>query len=55
MGSPIAPEEKQYAELEAAGKLAPMEGPATVHVEGGQATLPIALPRQAVSLVVLEW
>ena len=55
MGSPIAPDEKQYAELEAAGKLAPMEGPATVHVEGGQATLPIALPRQAVSLVVLEW
>ena len=55
MGSPIAPDEKQYAELEAAGKLAPMEGPATVRVEGGQATLPIALPRQAVSLVVLEW
>jgi len=26
-----------------------------VRVEGGQATLPIALPRQAVSLVVLEW
>src|SRR4029079_4396854 len=35
MGSPIAPDEKQYAELDAAGKLAPMEGPATVRVEGG--------------------
>jgi xylan 1,4-beta-xylosidase len=55
MGSPIAPDEKQYAELEAAGKLAQMEAPATVHVEGGQATLPLALPRQAVSLIVLEW
>ena len=41
--------------LEAAGKLAQMEAPATVRVEGGQATLPLALPRQAVSLIVLEW
>jgi xylan 1,4-beta-xylosidase len=55
MGSPIAPDEKQYAELEAAGKLAQMEAPATVRIDGGQATLPLALPRQAVSLVVLEW
>jgi xylan 1,4-beta-xylosidase len=55
MGSPIAPDEKQYAELEAAGKLAPMEGPATVRVDGGRATLPLTLPRQAVSLLVLEW
>ena len=55
MGSPIAPNEKQYAELEAAGKLARMEAPATVRIDGGQATLPVALPRQAVSLIVLEW
>jgi len=55
MGSPIAPDEKQYAALEAAGKLAPMEAPATVRIDGGQATLPLALPRQGVSLVVLEW
>jgi xylan 1,4-beta-xylosidase len=55
MGSPIAPDEKQYAQLEAAGKLAQMEAPATVRIDGGQATLPLALPRQAVSLVVLEW
>ncbi len=26
-----------------------------VRIEGGRATLPIALPRQAVSLLVLEW
>jgi len=26
-----------------------------VRFEGGQVTLPLALPRQAVSLVVLEW
>jgi xylan 1,4-beta-xylosidase len=55
MGSPIAPTEPQYAELEAAGKLARMEGPATLRVERGQATLPLALPRQAVSLLVVEW
>ena len=55
MGSPIAPNEKQYAELEAAGKLARMEAPATVRIEGGKAAVPIALPRQGVSLVVLEW
>jgi xylan 1,4-beta-xylosidase len=55
MGSPIAPDEKQYGALEAAGKLAPMEAPATVRIDGGQATLALALPRQAVSLMVLEW
>jgi len=55
MGSPIAPDEKQYTELEAAGKLAQMEAPATVRIDGGQARLPLALPRQAVSLIVLEW
>jgi xylan 1,4-beta-xylosidase len=55
MGSPIAPNEQQYAELEKAGQLAAMEAPATVRIDGGQATLPLALPRQAVSLIVLEW
>jgi xylan 1,4-beta-xylosidase len=55
MGSPIAPNEEQYAQLEAAGKLAEMEGPPTVRIEKGQATLPLMLPRQAVSLLVLEW
>ena len=55
MGSPIAPNEQQYAELEKAGKLARMEAPATLPIDKGQATLSIALPRQAVSLLVLEW
>jgi xylan 1,4-beta-xylosidase len=55
MGSPIAPNEQQYGELEAAGKLAQMEAPATVPIDGGRATLQLALPRQAVSLLMLEW
>src|SRR2546430_3610900 len=55
MGSPIAPSEHQYAELEAAGKLAELDGAARVRIEGGRATVSLALPRQAVSLLVLEW
>ncbi len=55
MGSPIAPDERQYAQLEAAGKLAAMESRAAVPIDGGRASLAFALPRQAVSLLVLEW
>jgi len=55
MGSPIAPDERQYAQLEEAGQLAAMGSPAAVRVDGGRARLAFALPRQAVSLLVLEW
>ncbi|PYQ20874.1 MAG: beta-xylosidase [Acidobacteria bacterium] len=55
MGSPIAPDERQYAQLEAAGKLAAMEAPAAVPIDGGRASVAFTLPRQAVSLLVLEW
>ncbi|HEY2946248.1 MAG TPA: beta-xylosidase, partial [Vicinamibacteria bacterium] len=55
MGSPIAPNEQQYAELEAAGQLAAMEPVPAVRVEGGAARVSLVLPRQAVSLLVLEW
>ena len=55
MGSPIAPNADQYKELLAASELFRLEAPATLRVEKGQATLRFALPRQAVSLVVLDW
>jgi xylan 1,4-beta-xylosidase len=55
MGSPIAPDERQYAQLEEAGQLAATSSPAAVRVEDGRASLAFALPRQAVSLLVLEW
>ena len=55
MGSPIAPTAPQYAQLEEAGHLAAMEAPPTVAVAEGAVHLPIVLPRQAVSLIVLEW
>lgn len=56
MGSPIAPDDRQYARLKEASRLTPLEdAPAVVPAEGGVATLRFALPRQAVSLLVLEW
>jgi xylan 1,4-beta-xylosidase len=55
MGSPIAPNADQYKELQAASGLARLLDPATARVEKGQASLRFSLPRQAVSLVVLEW
>jgi xylan 1,4-beta-xylosidase len=55
MNSPQTPTPEQYAQLEAAGQLSPIDAPGTVVVENSKATLRFALPRQAVSLVVLEW
>jgi xylan 1,4-beta-xylosidase len=55
MGSPIAPDAGQYAQLLAAGQLARMVAPATVSLASGRASLRFALPRRAVSLVMLEW
>jgi xylan 1,4-beta-xylosidase len=55
LGSPIAPTRAQYAQLEAAGRLARFDAPATAPVAGGEAALAFALPRQGVSLLVLEW
>jgi xylan 1,4-beta-xylosidase len=55
MGAPIAPNADQYKELQTASQLAALEAPGTVRVQSGKASLRFALPRQAVSLVVLEW
>jgi xylan 1,4-beta-xylosidase len=55
MGSPIAPDRDQYGEMEAAARLALMDSPVTVTVEGGAVRLSFTLPRQAVSLVTIEW
>jgi xylan 1,4-beta-xylosidase len=55
MDSPQKPTPEQYAQLEAAGKLVQIDAPATVAVENGKASLRFSLPRQAVSLVILEW
>ena len=56
MGSPIAPNQRQYGQLQEASNLAKLtNAPATVAVEKGAATLKFALPRQGVSLLVVEW
>ena len=55
MGSPIAPTRQQYGELEAASRLALLEEPRSASVTNGTLALTFALPRQAVSLVMIEW
>ena len=55
MGSPAKPSPEQYAQLEKASELATLLGPASVDVADGRATMRFTLPRQAVSLLVLEW
>ena len=55
-GSPAKPTAEQYKALEAASQLAALKAsPTRLTVKNGAATLPFALPRQAVSLVVVEW
>jgi xylan 1,4-beta-xylosidase len=54
-GSPVAPDESQYAEMRAAGQLAmAADTPGAVDVAGGRLLLSVSLPRQAVSLITLE-
>ena len=55
MGSPQTPTSAQYAALEQAGQLTEIEAPDTVTPQNGAATVPILLPRQAVSLLEIEW
>jgi xylan 1,4-beta-xylosidase len=55
MGAPTAPTDAQYAELVAAGQLAALAAAPPVAVERGTARIEFALPRRAVSLLVLEW
>jgi len=56
LGSPVAPNEAQYAQLEKASVLTALtDAPATVAITGGKAALDFALPRQGVSLLVLSW
>lgn len=53
MGSPQAPNEKQYAQLEAASVLVPISLPALA-VSGSGAAIDFTLPRQGVTLIVID-
>jgi xylan 1,4-beta-xylosidase len=55
MASPQNPTAEQIAQLEKAGRLTAMKGPHSVTLTNGRATIPLKLPRQAVSLLVLTW
>ena len=54
MGSPQSPDEKQYKVLEAASVMAPTSWPAPLAVSRGATDLDFDLPRQGVSLLVVE-
>ncbi len=54
MGSPTAPSDAQYARLLQSGQLGELGEPEKIQVENGRATIRFKLPRQAVSLLVLE-
>jgi len=56
MGSPIAPNDRQYRQLQEASNLAKLaDAPANLRIEQGATTLKFTLPRQGVSLLVVEW
>jgi xylan 1,4-beta-xylosidase len=55
LGSPQSPTAEQYEQLLKAGKLAAIGQPTIVDSDDGKIKLDFALPRQAVSLLVLEW
>ncbi len=56
LGSPPTPNQSQYDQMSAAGALAQLRDfPSGLPVHGGATTLRFPLPRQAVSLLVLEW
>jgi len=54
MGAPPQPTHQQYAQLEKAGRLAEIGQKPTCRVESNQVVLQLDLPRQAVSLLVVN-
>lgn len=56
MGSPMAPNERQYATMERASELAQLQDEYSMSsVEAGQTSIKFNLPRKGVSLLLLEW
>jgi len=55
MGAPQNPTTEQYVELEKAGQLALLTSPKWVSPRDGSVLVEFELPRQAVSLLVLNW
>ena len=55
MGMPQQPTAAEYAKLEAASDLETLTSPKEVRVQDGVTKIAFTLPRQAVTLLVLEW
>jgi xylan 1,4-beta-xylosidase len=55
MGSPSRPSADQLRALERAGQLTQLHETRAIETKDGRASLRFSLPRQAVSLVVVEW
>jgi xylan 1,4-beta-xylosidase len=55
MGSPQSPTPEQYAKLKAAGQLQLLTSPQWLDVSNGRLTIDMNLPRQATSLVRVQW
>ena len=55
MGSPQDPTTEQYARLKAAGGLQLVDSPMWVDATGGVVSIATVMPRQSVSLLVLNW
>jgi xylan 1,4-beta-xylosidase len=55
MGSPETPSSSQYQELESAGQVKLLSSPKWVQPGRGTAHVEFELPRQALSLIKLEW
>ncbi len=55
MGSPQDPTPEQYAQLKSAGQLQTLTSPEWLDVAAGSVTVTTALPRQATSLLHLQW
>ncbi len=55
MGSPAHPTPEQHQQLETAGGLGTYPAPPILDVEDGRASVSFSLPREAVSLLVLQW
>jgi xylan 1,4-beta-xylosidase len=55
MGSPQTPSPDQYQALESAGQLQLLTSPTWIQLSRGMAEVEFELPRQALSLIKLEW
>jgi xylan 1,4-beta-xylosidase len=55
MGAPLTLSSKQIVELERAGQVTELEPSKQIRFRNGRTVLHVNLPREAVSLLVLEW